>query len=53
MNNFVNKYHFDYIYAVGENDPFYEFKNDGYTEIFHDEEMQVKVYKMLDKNLKV
>ncbi len=53
VNNFVNKYHFDYIYAVGENDPFYEFQNDGYTEIFHDEEMQVKVYKMLDKNLKV
>ena len=51
--DFVDKYHFDYIYAVGEDDPFYEFKNDDYIEIYRNEEKHVKVYKILDKNLKV
>lgn len=51
--DFVDKYRFDYIYAVGENDPFYEFKNDDYTEIYRNDERSVKVYMKLDKNLEV
>jgi hypothetical protein len=43
--DFVDKYHFDYIYAVEDDDPFYDFKDDNYIEIFRNEEEHVVVYK--------
>ena len=53
VSDFVEKYNFDYIWAVGDYDPFYDFENDNYLMIYENEEEETRLYKILDKLQKV
>ena len=53
VSDFVEKYNFDYIWAVGDYDPFYDFENENYVVIYENEEEETKLYKILDKLQKV
>ena len=47
VEEFLDKYHFDYLLVVGEKDPLYALDIEYYKKIFEDEEQEIKVFERI------
>jgi len=47
VEEFLDKYHFDYLLVVGEKDPLYALDIEYYKKIFEEEEQEIKVFERI------